>query len=462
MELIQFKSINGRKYENLQVIWAAINPKEDDEGNSSGYFVEEMDPAQKDMFHIHIEIPYDVSRTYFVDRYGVQHGNAACDWWGELPVAIKEKISPRRLDYAIQVFKVGGEVRDTVLPREANTGKLIKALTKGSPIQQLQELAKSGDKDEIKKFVRDPNNWASVKEIVCTDGALHCIVLPYVPFEHISVAMTDHPGVERFVMNNPDYFEKILEVLAIEGKNYTTKNKAMRTLENYKKTKKSAPSSLNNFDMPPELPKSWENTKKLALRTLAFDGYSADDVLKPAMKGSKDLAVSKTKCLKILQNIKTASSLFAKESAVMDTEEVISENMDMPLIKACLRVLDRYVLRTNAKNVAENDRLKELTNILVTMYIDASTTYNAAAQGLPKEDIFQFIEDFPALTTKYIWGHVHGQTTPAGLPFKIVNNRRNKSIPNVTCSFQRKKNTSAATMEAQELPDSAENSAEMF
>ena len=31
MELVQFKSINGRKFPNLKVVWAAINPNDEDE-----------------------------------------------------------------------------------------------------------------------------------------------------------------------------------------------------------------------------------------------------------------------------------------------------------------------------------------------------------------------------------------------------------------------------------------------
>ncbi len=41
MELIQFKSINGKKFNNLKIVWAAINP---DDGN---YDVEKLDPAQE-------------------------------------------------------------------------------------------------------------------------------------------------------------------------------------------------------------------------------------------------------------------------------------------------------------------------------------------------------------------------------------------------------------------------------
>ena len=60
MELIQFKSINGRKFENLRFIWAAINPEDEDE-----YDVEALDPAQKDRFHVHVEVPYKPDLVYF-------------------------------------------------------------------------------------------------------------------------------------------------------------------------------------------------------------------------------------------------------------------------------------------------------------------------------------------------------------------------------------------------------------
>ena len=44
MELIQFKSINGKKFKNLKVIWAAINPNDKDDEETK-YDIEELDPA---------------------------------------------------------------------------------------------------------------------------------------------------------------------------------------------------------------------------------------------------------------------------------------------------------------------------------------------------------------------------------------------------------------------------------
>jgi MoxR-like ATPase len=95
MELLQFKSINGRELSNLEIIWAAINPDDDDT-----YDVERLDPAQKDRFHVHVKIPYDVSNEYFFEKYG-RIGEYACDWWKKLDIDQRRMISPRRLDTVI-------------------------------------------------------------------------------------------------------------------------------------------------------------------------------------------------------------------------------------------------------------------------------------------------------------------------------------------------------------------------
>lgn len=111
MELIQFRSINGKPFNNLKIIWAAINP-EDDEDQS--YDVEALDPAQKDRFHVHVELPYRPDRSYFTSKFGVEVATPALEWWRQLPKDIVNDVSPRRLDYALDVHSKGGDIRDTL------------------------------------------------------------------------------------------------------------------------------------------------------------------------------------------------------------------------------------------------------------------------------------------------------------------------------------------------------------
>jgi hypothetical protein len=91
MELIQFKSINGRKFPNLKVVWAAINPSDDDEE----YDVEELDGAQIDRFQVRIKVPFFPDIEYFENKFGKDWSKSAHEWWNGMPDKAKKLVSPR-------------------------------------------------------------------------------------------------------------------------------------------------------------------------------------------------------------------------------------------------------------------------------------------------------------------------------------------------------------------------------
>ena len=138
MELIQFKSINGRKFKNLKIVWAAIN--EDDE--EFNYGVDALDPAQEDRFHVHIEVPYKPDVTWFRENFGTQLANSAVSWWNELPPNVQTKVTPRRLEYALKVYGAKGNLRH-VLPTSSNVSKLMRVLTDGLIEEKLVALDRS-------------------------------------------------------------------------------------------------------------------------------------------------------------------------------------------------------------------------------------------------------------------------------------------------------------------------------
>jgi hypothetical protein len=110
MELIQFRSINGRKLPNLKGVWAAINPYDENET----YDVEELDPAQEDRFHIIYELPNEPNKQYFQEKFGARMGTRAVEWWHYLPDNLKRLVSPRRLDYAVDIYTKGGDLEDVL------------------------------------------------------------------------------------------------------------------------------------------------------------------------------------------------------------------------------------------------------------------------------------------------------------------------------------------------------------
>jgi len=163
MELMQFKSINGHKFNNLKLVWAAINPPEEDD-DGMVYDVEKIDPAQLDRFHIFMNLPYTVSKPYFKKKYGTDNGIAACDWWNSLSDGLKGRISPRRLDYAMDIWSRGGDVKD-ILPKNVPTTELMKQLNDGPYNKRIKNILK-GDmtNDEISKELADESLFKVLME----------------------------------------------------------------------------------------------------------------------------------------------------------------------------------------------------------------------------------------------------------------------------------------------------------
>lgn len=128
LELIQFRSINGKKFKNLKCIWAAINPPASETGDVA-YHVQELDPALMTRFQVKIELPFAPASDYFIEKFGKSIGRKACSWWHTLPENAKDEFPPRSMDYALEFIKKGGDV-DDVLPKSVSKSDFIQVLDK--------------------------------------------------------------------------------------------------------------------------------------------------------------------------------------------------------------------------------------------------------------------------------------------------------------------------------------------
>lgn len=200
MELIQFKSINGKKFNNLRMVWAAINPESED---GLTYDVEKLDDALEDRFHIKTAIPDHPDGIYFKNKFGEQYAKIAIDWWKDLPKDFQQKVSPRRLDYALEIKKEGGDFRDA-LPENSNVGKLGNALNTGHMPDKLEALIKNGDVAAARIFLANDNNYAAASKYILESETLMNFFLPLIPKEKISVLMSDKPDAANFIINNSD------------------------------------------------------------------------------------------------------------------------------------------------------------------------------------------------------------------------------------------------------------------
>jgi hypothetical protein len=193
MELIQFKTINGQKIsKDLRVVWAAINP----DGEDGVYDTDRLDPAQRDRFQIQTEIPYLCDRDYFNKKYGTKIGHAAIEYWNNIPKELREKISPRRLDYALTILKDGGDARD-VLPVDANVSALTSAIKFGPVTDQLNKLSAV----DGHKFFADENNFQRAVNTVLTIRKYNWL-MEFFPPEKLAALFASKPIVRHFTLTS--------------------------------------------------------------------------------------------------------------------------------------------------------------------------------------------------------------------------------------------------------------------
>jgi len=218
MELIQFGSINGRKFKNLKCIWAAINPDDDSEAN---YDVEKLDPAQIDRFHIQIDIPYKPDPNYFQRMYG-EKGVYAVKWWMDASREVKDLVSPRRLEYALQVMAISGDIKGVLNSPKINVTELKSFLDKGDPLLVLNGLL---DKDDqtIRAFFADHNSFKHVKkDLLSKDRYLNGLA-PLIPDEEILKELKPKKRITALaahVAKNPEKYEQLTDVVVNNSSAY--------------------------------------------------------------------------------------------------------------------------------------------------------------------------------------------------------------------------------------------------
>lgn len=157
MELLQFKRINGHQLKNLKVIWAAINPEDEEDT----YSVNKLDPAHIDRFQVQIDVPFKVDEEFFLAKYP-KVGKVFIDWWKDIATEIRYSVSPRRLDYAADAYQNGCRLED-FLPKESNVKKL-RDMLKSMPFLEKIQAVKS--EAEAIEFLRDINNTTKMLEMI--------------------------------------------------------------------------------------------------------------------------------------------------------------------------------------------------------------------------------------------------------------------------------------------------------
>ncbi len=257
MELIQFKSINGKKFEKLRLVWAAINPDNTKiEGTDEmEYDVEKLDPAQKDRFQVHVDVPYKPDKGYFLKTFGEEICENAIDWWNDLDEKQRKCVSPRRLDYALNIYVKGGDVRD-VLPPNVNVSKLITELKNGSYVKLMKAVFAKANVEDAKKFLANRNNYDNTISRILKSEEMLKFFIPCVKEEDLVNLMANEKKVYEHVIDNYNtYEETIKNILDVNSmprlvKKLKKEPKLMRMAEELKAKAMSTQFSQLTFSNP--------------------------------------------------------------------------------------------------------------------------------------------------------------------------------------------------------------------
>lgn len=151
LELMQFKTINGRHFPKLKVVWSAANPPD----SAQNYDVEPLDPAQEDRYHVIVKLKSEPNLSYFTKKYGADVASAAILWHKGLSEEYRAKISPRRLDYALaNVLIDGGVFRESIPYANVNVSSLERAVKFDSSANVLKNALRDGDRKVIDEYFK--------------------------------------------------------------------------------------------------------------------------------------------------------------------------------------------------------------------------------------------------------------------------------------------------------------------
>lgn len=402
MELIQFKSINGRPFPNLKVIWAAINP-DDDENNT--YDVEPLDPAQKDRFHIHITLDNSLNREFFVNKFGVIWTESAFDWWNALPDKIKQFISPRRLEYALEIYSQDGDLSD-VLPESCLPKKLAQALSQGSPKQKFIKIIESNNEKQLKDFLKDFSNISSVSSLIETDEKIAKACLPNMPKEALVGMISKSYKFRKMIeLQIADLFNKDSDdkELTLEQKTAIRVISDMAKVDSDKSLSAWAKKIRESIIPGSKLIDEDSVTAKEAIsaskaRYKIYDEYYAKKYTKKLTDTDKNL-VNHWK--KLIKNGNT----YDRGSVISDIAK--NNKKDDEDWSSYLQIIEEYINRSQEKTINSEQNSKNLSEITDWAIKQMAKDPNLSHNGYEKEDLHgnimhELIHSYPSLFVKFI------------------------------------------------------------
>ena len=248
MELIQFKSINGKKFPKLKVVFAAINPDDDED---LSYDVEKLDPAQVDRFEIMLPIKNEPCPFYFKRAHG-NVGALAVKWWLEQGKEIKDLISPRRLEAGVKVFVAKGDPQFVFDPQKVNVAEFAEYLDKPDPIELLDNACGMTEAQK-RAFLKDSNNFKHVSKDLLGKERYLTALGPFMPETEQMRQLRSQKGNKfiTHVTQNVDNYKHLVNIVLQNNKRGTYSQRVIDAFTAYQKSNgtTSSPATLDRSVM---------------------------------------------------------------------------------------------------------------------------------------------------------------------------------------------------------------------
>jgi hypothetical protein len=179
MELAQFKTVNGVPFPKLRAVWACGNPADAERGYTD---VEQMDAALVDRFHLCFRIMDEPDIGYFQKVFGHDTALSAIEWWKSLSAASKKKVSPRRLEFAVNAVSLG-VAAELSLPGIIEAEYLGNFLSGEDPIRMLRSAISERDAPVLSDLVSSPSVQPSLAKMCANDPQSVESMLGILPLE---------------------------------------------------------------------------------------------------------------------------------------------------------------------------------------------------------------------------------------------------------------------------------------
>lgn len=122
-EIVQFKSINGKKLKKLKAVHTGINPP-----GGGQYDVQTLDDALVDRFHAFIDVAPAYPDVVMLQYLTAAENNVFKTWWTSQLTGKGVYVSPRRLVYAAEAYKANMPLERAFTDAKVPVGRLREAL----------------------------------------------------------------------------------------------------------------------------------------------------------------------------------------------------------------------------------------------------------------------------------------------------------------------------------------------